>query len=316
MKLVEKLRNLTVAELVTLGVSGVAIVAALGSGGRMIAGSSSFAAKEFALKAQVTQLKSDLAAYQEDDAEAEEETETADTEKKKPATAQSMGTKVAEYQTQYVKEVLDHDYSDSKQLRRESIAKTLAPFFAEGETAGYQSWFDPSYQYQTGVAPLFVWSFECPYQFEGESLPVLWICRQARNSNSVVGWATGTYDAGSKQFDGIETYLSNVGAAASVQAYQETKSEPEDGGASSVSGNDVSGNSVSGDAEEMDGAALFEDDSESDASESDESDAVSGNDTPVSDEPETGADPSSDDMGIPDDFFVRDSGNNEGGASV
>lgn len=302
-KWIEKLQNLTVAEVVTLALTVVMCFIGIVSVILTVTKSGEFERKKFTMESQVTQLNGELSLKQADNKSnggSEDEAVTDDGDSTTEVvsikgSAQGAGSQVAKYQNRYIPMAIDaEDYSESNAESRASVARMLAPYFDEESQWASQSWYNPSRKIQYSNANSCNWSFECNYSFFGSSLPVIWLCRST-DTNDVYAYTTATYDPATKLFSNVHTSLTIAG-----------RENMADSGLSDViTSDDVE--SVIADrqkekeeesvSEDMDW--LFDEDSVPDSI-----DTVSGNDSEnnnvsVTSETQTGVS----ETGIPDNFF-------------
>lgn len=210
-KLIDRIRNITVAELICGGVCAVLILAALLRLGGVMAGASEYDAQTLAKEAELGQLRSELNVVEETEEETSTEAETiADIRTR--YSAQSAGTQIASLQTNYVVLVPDASITASEEAARENIRETLLSFFESGSENGAESWFDPVSTYQSGNTARFTWSFESSYQYAGRTLPVMWLCRY--DGDQVVAYVTGVYHSETELFSDISVHITSTGQAA------------------------------------------------------------------------------------------------------
>ena len=207
-RLKEKLQNLTVAETVTYAAAAfLAFVGAIAVVSTLIKGKE-FNAKKFALDAQISQLSGQLSV---DNASDGEET----SEEAAPVvrgSAQALGTQVAAQQNRYIILTPDNPNMTDQSEALLAIQKQIEPSFADDSKWAAQSWYSPSHETQTGTANNYTWTFGNNYSFEGESLPVVWICRNNRADNALCAYATAVYDPQTKLFSGFSKKVTKIGA--------------------------------------------------------------------------------------------------------
>lgn len=274
-RLKEKLQNLTVAETVTYAVAAfLAFVGVIAVVSTLIKGKE-FNAKKFALDAQISQLSGQLSVDNATDGE-ETSDEAAPVVR---GSAQALGTQVAAQQNRYIILTPDNPNMTDQSEALLAIQKQIEPSFADDSKWAAQSWYSPSHETQTGTANNYTWTFGNNYSFEGESLPVVWICRNNRADNALCAYATAVYDPQTKLFSGFSKKVTKIGAerqaamdgtdsinATETETVADTTAESES--AEDLWGDTVSDNSVSDNAVDNPADSAPESESTSEASES------------------------------------------------
>ena len=216
----EKLQNLTVAEAVSYGVSVLgAIVGAMAIISTAVK-TGAYNDKIFSMEAQRNQLRGTLSqslSQQTEETNLDENGEETVDDSQKKGSAQQSGVAVANYMNRYIPITLDNPNAGTSDLdKRASLDEMLYPLFAESDKGAATSWYDPAHNYQSGTSNNFSWSFECAYSYKGESLPVLWLCRNNRADNAVVAYATAVYDTETGLFSGVSRHITKEGAERAV----------------------------------------------------------------------------------------------------
>ena len=123
-------------------------------------------------------------------------------------TCLQQGSAVAEYQNQYATLLRDKKYASTPEIENNivNVANNLAPYFT-GSGDGTVIWY---YTSDSNTETQYTWTFETTYGFKGDSIPVLWICRQD-NTGTILAYATATYVVANQKFTGIEHYITVVG---------------------------------------------------------------------------------------------------------
>lgn len=216
MDIKERLQNLTVAEGFTYGIVGIAAVIGLASLLSTAVKSGGHADAVLARQAQISQLKGELSTMSQEGTDGEYDGE--EPEQVFYGSASAPGNAVAGLQDKFIRNPSNNpNITESALLEKESYSRQLEPYFSDGAKAeGSRSWYDPSYLYQTGTSNLFRWSFESNYSFQGESIPVLWLCRHEPSATSeskpVVAYATGVYDNVGHLFDNVSVHTTLRGS--------------------------------------------------------------------------------------------------------
>ena len=216
----EKLQNLTVAEAVSYGVAAFGAVVGIVAIISTAAKTGSYNDKIFSMEAQRNQLKGTLSqslSQQTEEVNLDENGEEIVDYSQKKGSAQQPGVAVANYMNRYIPITLDNPNAGSSDLdKRAALDEMLYPLFAESDKGAATSWYDPAHNHQSGTANNFSWSFECAYSYKGESLPVLWLCRNNRADNAVVAYATAVYDTETGLFFGVSRHITKEGAERAV----------------------------------------------------------------------------------------------------
>lgn len=248
----EKLQNLSVAELVSYSVAGLALFIGVVTLVVTIGKSGSYKNAVFNLESQKSQLAGKLGqgiSQELDDTGDAGNTDTLTDEQIAAGetgsvaaedgagesvsvvsedvvgSAQQAGTTVANLQNQFLMLSVDPSMGkiDSNVTRRDALVPEVQKLLAEDSAFIAGSWYDPAYYYQGGTSPHFNWKFECPYSFKGSSLPVIWTCRNTRvgneegaTLNGIVAYATATYDVASGKFGGVQVHMTDYGVSRSV----------------------------------------------------------------------------------------------------
>lgn len=150
--------------------------------------------------ATLADLEKELAPYNTDDSESEDTEElTSEEEETIKSSAAEAGKQVAECQNKYMT-------LTSKENREEYEANVEAmdALLSDSSKDARVRWYDSE---TPGT-----WSFITNGEFSGDTLGVLWLCENP-DDGSMVGYATGTYDAKTNTFSNIHYGLSSEAAA-------------------------------------------------------------------------------------------------------
>lgn len=243
----EKVQNLSVAELVSYSVAGIALLIGIVTLVVTIGKTGSYKDAVFNLESQKSQLSGKLSqgiSKEIDDAEgagdvltdeqiAAGETgsvDTGDTEGEAAVdpnitgSAQQAGVAIAGVQNQFLMISVDpvgttEGAMTSNMSKRDGLVPQMQKYLSEDSFYDAGSWYDPAYSFQNSNSPHFAWKFECPYSFKGSSLPVVWTCRHTRPgneedsiANAIVAYATGVYDTATNKFGAITVHMTEYGA--------------------------------------------------------------------------------------------------------
>ena len=154
---------------------------------------------------------------QKEAAEGEEETTpmTPEEEEKALASASEAGNKIAEYQNAYMTLDARTDRENFEANRDAVIANgdAMGALLSDGAKNAKVPW------YQSKLPG--TWSFMTDGSFSGDTLGVLWLCRDPE-SGVLRGYATGTYEASTGTFSNVQYRMTQEAAAP-----QETGGQPE-----------------------------------------------------------------------------------------
>lgn len=295
MKLSDRFRNITVAELITGAVCVIASVVIIGSAVSVMSGSGAYEEKMTQKEATLAQLRDELGisltGEEETEIETETETETIQDIRTRYS-AQAAGTQVASYQTSYIPYLArDRETDNAVTL----LYDALVSYMDADDLEGAECWFVPDRRYQSGNASSFTWSFECPYEYAGETLPVIWFCRYSAGDDQLAAYATGVYDSEAGTFSNIRVHLTETGELALGTG--NTDASAPDIEEEAVSGNDVSESMAD---ETSESELIFEEEETGTTETAAETQETASEEE--SSEPES-AGPSGD-TGIPDNFFA------------
>ena len=299
MKLSDRFRNITVAELITGAVCVVASVVIIGSAVSVMSGSGAYEEEMTQKEATLAQLRDELGisltGEEETETESETETETIQDIRTRYS-AQAAGTQVASYQTSYIPYLARGRETDNAVTL---LYDALVSYMDADDLEGAECWCVPDRRYQSGNASSFTWSFECPYEYAGETLPVIWFCRYSAGDDQLAAYATGVYDSEAGTFSNIRVHLTETGELALGTGNTDASApDIEDMEEEAVSGNDVSESM----ADETSESELIFEEEETGTTETAAEETQETASEEESSEPES-AEPSGD-TGIPDNFFA------------
>ena len=243
----EKVQNLSVAELVSYSVAGIALLIGIVTLVVTIGKTGSYKDAVFNLESQKSQLSGKLSqgiSKEIDIAEgagnvltdeqiAAGETgsvDTGDTEGEAAVdpnitgSAQQAGVAIAGVQNQFLMISVDpvgttEGVMSSNIAKRDGLVPQMQKYLSEDSFYDAGSWYDPAYSFQNSNSPHFAWRCECPYSCKGSPLPVVWTCRHTRPgneedsiANAIVAYATGVYDTATNKFGAITVHMTEYGA--------------------------------------------------------------------------------------------------------
>lgn len=116
--------------------------------------------------------------------------------------AKESGDAIAFCQNSYLKIKSAVSSEDADKLK--AIASDMDAYLAEDSSSMRVSWYLPIDQAE--------WKFHTIYAFEGESVPVLWTCKDTE-TNQLLAYATADYNASASKFENVEYHVTSVGAA-------------------------------------------------------------------------------------------------------
>lgn len=123
------------------------------------------------------------------------------------SSAADAGSDVAQLQNQYAKAMAEADTQGMP-----VIAEKLDAYLAADSKNERVPW--------SGLLPQGRWSFESTYDFDGDALPCIWLCKGG--SDNVYAYATGIYDAASGTFGSVSHHLTKAGQSA-LEAVEEVE---------------------------------------------------------------------------------------------
>lgn len=245
----EKVQNLSVAELVSYSVAGIALLIGVVTLVVTIGKTGSYKDAVFNLESQKSQLSGKLSqgiSKEIDDAEGagdvltdeqiaagetgsavadgEDANSEAAADVNVMGSAQQAGVAIAGVQNQFLTISVDpvgvtEGAMASNISKRDGLVPQVQKYLSEDSFYDAGSWYDPAYSFQNSNSPHFAWKFECPYSFKGSSLPVIWTCRHTRTgneegsiANAIVAYATGVYDTATNKFGSISVHMTEYGA--------------------------------------------------------------------------------------------------------
>lgn len=157
------------------------------------------------IHAKISQNEAKIVAIRDEMKKANEVKQpSVDEVKKVYAFAEELGSLVASKQNEY-KDINSNqkDYEDKITSISEEIGKTFKED-TKNQT-GRTPWFKPN-----DDTVSYSWSFLSNYSFDGQSLPVIWVCRDGK---SILAYATATYDGEKNLFDNFQKKYTGLGSA-------------------------------------------------------------------------------------------------------
>lgn len=208
---VDRFRNLGLMDVITGGVSVIAVLVLAVMLVRNNASAGAFETRRAENDARIQTLTNQLAELDPDSVKKDDEDSSQDEEA--PAvqvySALEGGTKLAEAETEYT----GRGYP-GETLRYDDIAEKMAPYMTDGAlNISTYSWFPYWVEPADPNSLRFFWKFESGYEFSNPFITGTWLCyNTTRTGSTLVGYALGTYTAESRLFSDIDCHVLNAGA--------------------------------------------------------------------------------------------------------
>lgn len=116
-------------------------------------------------------------------------------------TAAQAGTEVAAYQSKF------SNITEETRDGLETMSSSMRNLFGTSDSDATAPWYNGDEEYS--------WTFETTYSFAGNSVPVVWLCRN--KDRDVVAYTTGIYDVKENVFKDIEWKSVSKGAVRTSQ---------------------------------------------------------------------------------------------------
>lgn len=208
---IDRFRNLGLMDVITGGVSVIAVLVLVVMLARNNASAGAFETKRAENDARIQTLTNQLAELDPDSVKKDDEDSSQDEETPfvQVYSALEGGTKLAEAETEYTGRSYPGDT-----LRYSDIAEKMAPYMTDGAlNISTYSWFPYWVEPSDPNSLRFFWKFESGYEFSNPFITGTWLCyNTTRSGSTLVGYALGTYTAESRLFSDIDCHVLNAGA--------------------------------------------------------------------------------------------------------